>query len=207
MPGSRPSALLALAVGVLGVVVLALTLPHIGPSPADLLDPNFRSLVAGLGPLWDALNTAGQLPIWGALVVIAAAIVFFVQRRRELAVELLIASAASEGISSLVRLVVDRPRPQLAQATDLLIAAGFPSGHVARAVVFGAALLFVLPWLQRHRAVWVVLAVVLVALMAVARVFASAHYSTDVTGGALLGAAVVAAWSLLTRLRRSAAAG
>jgi undecaprenyl-diphosphatase len=205
MAGSRTAALTAIGLGALSVLVLAFTVPHGGPSAADLLDSNVRALVGTLAPLLAILNTLGQLPYWAALVLVEAAWAF--RRRRELAVELVIVSAAAEAISSVVRLVVDRPRPQLAQATDLLISAGFPSGHVARAVVFAATTLVVVPWLQHHRGSWLLAAVALVALMAVARVSASAHYSSDVLGGALLGAAIVGGWSLLTRLRRSEAAG
>ena len=205
MAGSRNVALAAVVVGVLGVLALALTLPHVGPSSADLLDPDFRAGTVALAPIFTALNTLGQLPPWAILVVVEAAIVF--RRRRELAVELVLVSAAAEGISSLVRLLVDRPRPELAQATDLLISAGFPSGHVARAVVFAATMLVVLPWLQRHRGAWLLGGIALVALTAFARVSAAAHYSSDVLGGVLLGGAVVAAWALVTRLRRSEAVG
>lgn len=205
MAGSRTAALMAIGIGVLSVLVLALTVPHGGPSAADLLDPDLRAATLVLAPISGVLNTLGQLPYWAGIVVLEAVIVL--RRSRALAVELVVASAAAEAISAAVRLVVDRPRPELAQATDLLISAGFPSGHVARAVVFAATTLVVIPWLQRHRGAWLVGAVLLVALMAVARVSASAHYSSDVLGGALLGAAVVAGWSLVTRLRRSEAAG
>ena len=205
MAGSKRTGLAALVLGVVGVVVLAITVPHGGPSAADLLDPDIRLATFALLPLSDALNTLGQLPIWAALVLAEAAML--VRTHRRLAGEMVLASAAAEGISALVRLVVDRPRPELAHATDLVIAAGFPSGHVARAVVFAATTLVVIPWLQRHRLAWLVGGIALVALMAEARVAASAHYSSDVLGGVLLGAAVVAGWSLLTRLRRSEAAG
>ena len=205
MAGSRNAALLAVGIGALSVLILALAVPHGGPSAADLLDPDLRAAVAVLASVSGALNTLGQLPFWGALVLVEAAWVF--RRRRELALEIVVASAAAEAVSALVRLVVDRPRPALAQATDLLISAGFPSGHVARAVVFAATTLLVVPLLQRHRGAWLVAAIVLVGLMAVARVSVSAHYSSDVLGGALLGAAIVGAWSIVTRLRRSAAVG
>src|SRR5512133_3589229 len=76
MAGSRTAAISALVLGVLGVLVLALTLPHTGPSAADLLDPDIRAGLAVLAPVLGALNTLGQLPFWGALVLIEAAIVF-----------------------------------------------------------------------------------------------------------------------------------
>lgn len=206
MAGSRSVALTALLAGVVAVLALALSVPHGGPSPVDLLDPDLRAATVLLAPIAGALNTLGQLPFWGALVLVEAAVVLR-RGRRELAVEVVAVSAAAEGISALARLLVDRPRPELAQATDLLIAAGFPSGHVARAVVFAATTLVVVPWLQRHRGAWILGALALVVLMAVARVSVSAHYSSDVAGGAVLGAAVVAGWSLLTRLRGFGAAG
>jgi undecaprenyl-diphosphatase len=206
MRGSRSVAVTALVVGLATLLVLALWVPHRGPSAADLLDPDLRAAALGFAPVLGALNTLGQLPFWGALVFLEAAGVF-IRGRRELALELLAVSVAAEAVSAAVRLVVDRPRPELAQATDLLIAAGFPSGHVGRAVVFAATTLIVVPWLQRHRGAWVVIGVGLVALMAVARVSVSAHYSSDVVGGVVLGAAVVAGWSLVTRLRGPEAAG
>ena len=205
MAGSRSAALAAVGFGVVAVIVLALTVPRGGPSAIDLLDPGLRAATLALAPVFAALNTLGQLPPWAALVLLEAAVVF--RRRRELAVELVVVSAAAEAVSAAVRLVIDRPRPELAQATDLLISAGFPSGHVARAVVFAATTLVVLPWLGRHRGAWLIGGIALVVLMAVARVSASAHYASDVLGGVLLGAAVVGAWSLVTRVRRSEAAG
>jgi membrane-associated phospholipid phosphatase len=200
--GSRPGAATAAMLGLCAALALALTV-HPGATAVDLLDPGIRAASAWLDPLAAALNLLGQLPFWAALVALQAVLV---RRRPWLAAELLAVSAAAEGLSAVVRLVVDRPRPELAHATDLVIAAGFPSGHVARAVVFAATTLVVVPWLQRHRGAWLVLGIALVALMADARLLASAHYASDTLGGALLGAAVVGAWSLLTRLRRPEAA-
>ena len=202
LAGSRRAAATAAIGGLGAVLVLALTI-HPGATAADLLDPGIRAASSWLDPVAAALNLLGQLPFWAALVALQAALV---RGRPWLALEVLAVSAAVEGLSAVVRLAVDRPRPELAHATDLLIAAGFPSGHVARAVVFAATTLVVVPWLQRHRGAWLVLGVALVALMAGARLLASAHYASDTLGGALLGAAVVGVWSLLSRLRRPGAA-
>jgi len=199
MAGSWRIAAAALATGLVAVLCLAVTVPHGGPSAADLLDPAIRSATLPIAFSSDALNTLGQLPIWAVLVLAQASMI--VRRRPTRALEVVLVSAAAEVISAVVRLVVDRPRPELAHATDLVIAAGFPSGHVARAVVFAATTFVVIPWLQRHRWTWLVGGFALVMLMAAARISASAHYSSDVLGGALLGAAVVAGWSLATRIR------
>jgi membrane-associated phospholipid phosphatase len=198
LAGSRQAAATAAIVALGAVVMLALSI-HPGATAADMLDARIRAASAWLDPVAAALNVLGQLPFWAALVAIQGVLA---RRRPWLAVELLAVSAAAEGLSAVVRLVVDRPRPELAHATDLVIAAGFPSGHVARAVVFAATTLVVVPWLQRHRGAWLVFGIALVALMADARLLASAHYASDTLGGALLGAAVVGVWSLVTRLRR-----
>ena len=200
MADSRRIALAALGIAVVAVIGLAFNVPHGGPCAADLLDPAIRGATQALSPLAAALNTLSQLPIWAVLVLAQA--VAIVRRRPELALEVVLVSAAAEAISAGVRLLVDRPRPELAQATDLVIAAGFPSGHVARTVVLVATAFVVLPWLRRHRRAWLAGGIALVALMAEARVSVSAHYASDVLGGALLGAGVVAGWSLLTRVRR-----
>ena len=202
LAGSWRAAGAAAVLGFGAVLVLALTV-HPGATAADLLDPGIRAATAWLDPVAAALNLLGQLPFWAALVLLQVALV---RRRGWLALEVLAVSAAAEAVSAVVRLVVDRPRPELAHATDMVIAAGFPSGHVARAVVFAATTLVVVPWLQRHRGAWLVLAIALVALMADARLLVSAHYASDTLGGVLLGAAVVGVWSKLTRLRRPEAA-
>ena len=201
MAGTKALGIAAAIVAFGAVLALALGLPK-GPSAIDVLDPRIRLATAGLDPVAGALNLLGQLPFWAALVALQAALV---RRRPWLAAEILVVSAAAEAISAAIRLAVDRPRPELAHATDLLIAAGFPSGHVARAVVFAATTLVVLPWLPRHRAAWLIGGLVLVALMADSRLLVSAHYASDTLGGALLGAGVVGAWSVVTRLRRPGA--
>jgi membrane-associated phospholipid phosphatase len=198
MAGTKSLGLAAAIVAFGAVIALALALPR-GPSAVDVLDPRFRLATAVMDPVAVALNLLGQLPFWAALVALQAVLV---RRRPWLAAEIVVVSSAAEAISAAVRLVVDRPRPELAHATDLLIAAGFPSGHVARAVVFGATILVVLPWLQRHRGAWLTGGLVLTALMADSRLLASAHYASDTLGGALLGAGVVGTWSFVTRLRR-----
>jgi undecaprenyl-diphosphatase len=196
MAGGRAAALAAVIVAGLAFLVLAIWVPA-GPSVADAFDPGFRaSLPAWAATALDALNLAGSLPVWIALVLLAAALVW---GRRRLAVEVIGVSVLTEALTTVVRVLVDRPRPPLGVNTELVVAAGFPSGHVARTVVFTAALLVVLPFARRHPGVVMALGAAVVGLMALARLAVAAHYATDTLGGVLLGAVVVAGWSFLRR--------
>lgn len=202
MAGGRAAGLAAAIVAGLAFVVLAAWVPA-GPSVADAFDPGFR---AGL-PNWalgalDALNLAGSLPVWLALVLFSTALVW---SRRRLVVEVLVAGVVTEAITTAVRVVVNRPRPPFGINTELLVAAGFPSGHVTRTVVFMATLLLV-PAIRRRPRTGVVAGVIVVGLMVLARVAAGAHYATDTLGGVLLGALIVAGWSFVRRREAAPAA-
>ncbi|HUQ44371.1 MAG TPA: phosphatase PAP2 family protein [Candidatus Limnocylindria bacterium] len=193
-PARRMVAWTGLIVAAAAFLVAALWVPD-GPSEADLLDPVLREAIPGwLGAGLDALNLLGGLPAWIALVVLAAALVW---SSRRLVAAVIGSSILIEALTTVVRIAVDRPRPPLGVNTELIVAAGFPSGHVARSVVFMAAVLVVLPWARRHRPTWLAISILVVGLMCLARIHAAAHYASDTLAGVLVAAALVAAWSLL----------
>ena len=203
-PARRVVAWTAVIVAAAAFAVAAGWVPD-GPSAADRLDPDARAAMPPwLGAGLDILNLVGGLPVWLALVVLAAALVW---SRRRLAAQVVIASVLVEAVTTVIRIVVDRPRPPLGANAELFVSAGFPSGHVARTVVLMAAVLVVLPWARRHRRSWLVISIVVVGLMCLARVHVAAHYASDTLAGVLLGAAAVGAWSLLGDPEREAQAG
>jgi undecaprenyl-diphosphatase len=189
----RPvTAIVALLVSVVVLALLAIAVPD-GASVADRLDPAFRQAVGDpVAVVFDGFNLAGTLPAWVALVFFLVALAW---RNRGLAVEIVTTAVVVEAAATIVRVIVDRPRPMPTAATELLVASGFPSGHVARTVVFMAAVLVVVPWARRHRRAWLLLGIAAVAIMALSRVAAGAHYASDTVGGVLLGCAVVAVWA------------
>lgn len=113
----------------------------------------------------------------------------------------LIAVVASFGVSTGVRMVVERDRPpgtSLTGWTD-----SFPSGHVAQVVLLAGLLPLAAQVLTRRR--WVAYPIGLVAgvaaaLAALLRVYHSLHWPTDVLGGIALGATMVllVRWALET---------
>jgi membrane protein DedA with SNARE-associated domain/membrane-associated phospholipid phosphatase len=116
-------------------------------------------------------------------------------RRRYLeAGALVLGLAASYAAVHIAKAAYDRPRPPGSLvAADL---SAFPSGHACYAVTLVACATVLVRggvgWAGRIAAVTV--AVILVAAVAVTRVYLRAHYLTDVLGGVALGVAI---WSLI----------
>ena len=136
-------------------------------------------------------------PVWllmqlGSVVAIyATAAVALAFRRYRLTVALLLAGTAAWWLAKGVKALFDRPRPAgLLEGVDLRHAPteglGFPSGHAAVAAALAAA---AWPWLGRTGRI---VAVTLVVVVGVARIYVGAHLPVDVIGGAALGVAVAA---------------
>ncbi|MCC8338538.1 phosphatase PAP2 family protein [Streptomyces sp. R1] len=105
-----------------------------------------------------------------------------------------------------LKAAVDRPRPVWPDPVDSAHYAAFPSGH-AMTATFVCGLLV---WLLHHygadrelRRAGLAVAVVCVAGVGVTRVWLGVHWATDVVGGWLLGALVVALAALVHRRWRS----
>ena len=83
----------------------------------------------------------------------------------------------------------------------------FPSGHVLRAVIVYGLLAFVIRRLavsQRIRALAAALAVAVIALVSIDRLYLDVHWESDVLGGLILGAiALVAGTVWLDRPRKA----
>jgi undecaprenyl-diphosphatase len=166
-----------------------------GPTPLDrtagklarqLRDP-------ALVDVAKVLTALGSLPVV-SLAVLATAILAAI-RRHWLDVAVLVAGLAlSYAAVHLAKAAYDRPRPA-GSLVDTSLSA-YPSGHAAYAVALVACATVLVRagtgWAVRVGAVTV--AIALVALVAVTRVYLGAHYLTDVLGGVALGVAV---WGLV----------
>ncbi|MCS0600936.1 phosphatase PAP2 family protein [Streptomyces sp. LP11] len=138
--------------------------------------------------------------VWDPLtmrLVAAAAVVWLVWRRAAwwTALWLAVTCALATLVQQVVKAAVDRPRPVWPDPVDSAHYAAFPSGHAMTATVVAGLLLWLLHRHGAGRAVWrtaVAVALVSVPGVGVTRVWLGVHWPSDVVGGWLFGALLVA---------------
>jgi membrane-associated phospholipid phosphatase len=189
-PNGGPSRALAatLVVIVLAIVLLLGIAVRGAPAPVDVA---LADTVASLMPpsATDVFNFLGTLPVFGVVGVVGAAVQW--SRGRQSIAAAFLVGLCAEFVTTLVKVVIDRPRPP--GGTDVegfITAASYPSGHSVRLVVMTGMLVVALAPRQGAGR-WLVIAgaVVLVALVGFARIASHEHWPTDVLGGWLLGTA------------------
>ncbi len=136
------------------------------------------------------------MQLGNALVIPAAAVVAAAVRRWRLACQLVVAGAGAYVLAKVVKGIVPRGRPDGLLADVVIRGAeahgrGFISGHAA---VLAALATVAWPWLGRRGRIIVT---VLVAVVALTRVYVGAHLPLDVVGGVGLGLAVAGAVRLV----------
>jgi undecaprenyl-diphosphatase len=134
-----------------------------------------------------AINTLGNLPVWAVVVGASAALIGAV--RGVTAAVLVAVSFASDLVAFVVKILVERDRPETAAVEQFIGADSFsyPSGHTVRAAAFVAMAAWLLtPPRWRLRAA-VVGGAIAGVVMGYARVSLGVHWPTDTLGGLLLG--------------------
>ncbi|MGL4495810.1 MAG: phosphatase PAP2 family protein [Beijerinckiaceae bacterium] len=117
--------------------------------------------------------------------------------RRRLAALLVGASVASTAVSSLLKVLFDRARPDIVPHDMATFTASFPSGHAMMSasilLTSGGLLAFAA---HRRREQWVIAlsALLLTLLVGLSRIYLGVHWPSDVLGGWLFGAM----WASLT---------
>jgi undecaprenyl-diphosphatase len=132
-----------------------------------------------------------------ATVVAVASLLFF--RKRRQAIVFAVTVGLAELSSDLLKLVYDRPRPDLVPHGVDVYSHSFPSGHStlsAATYLTLAAILSSLDRRRRYKTFVFTLAILLTIAVGVSRVYLGVHWPTDVVGGWTLGAA----WALLARV-------
>jgi undecaprenyl-diphosphatase len=144
---------------------------------------------------------------WTMRLVCAFAVVWLVWRRSDwwTALWLAITVAAGNLLQQGLKAAVDRPRPVWRDPVDSAHYAAYPSGHAMTATIVCGLLLWLLHRRRPGRAVWrTALTVALISVLGVGltRVWLGVHWPSDVLGGWLLGATVVASAALIHRRRQ-----
>lgn len=188
----RQVAALAFALALPVLIILAVAVRE-GPTVLDAVDPIFVALRVGpLDTLLDGVDLAGSLPVWA--FAIALLTVMLARTERRLGVEVFVVAVGAEAAATAIKALVGRARPAGAELADLVVAAGFPSGHVTRTAVLVGIVIALAPWTSRRPGLAIALAIVAVALMGLARVSSGAHFTSDVVGACLLAAGSLAGW-------------
>jgi undecaprenyl-diphosphatase len=112
------------------------------------------------------------------------------RRCRAVGTVLLVATFSRPALEFVVKMVVDRDRPDLERMVPGN-GPSFPSGHVMAAVALWGLLPLVVSLYTRRRAVWwvsVAVAGAIIAGIAGSRIYLGVHWFSDVTGGFVVGA-------------------
>jgi undecaprenyl-diphosphatase len=130
-------------------------------------------------------------PLWFYVVIPAAAFFFFRRGDRRVALYLIATSALGGVIDTVVKVVVDRPRPELDDPITHAFGKSFPSGHTMGSTVsYGVLLLAFMPFIARRwRPVAIAGYLAIVAAIALSRLGLGVHFLSDVIGGFVLGLA------------------
>ncbi|KUO19442.1 phosphatase PAP2 family protein [Streptomyces dysideae] len=134
---------------------------------------------------------------WTMRILCAAVVIWLWWRRsaRRPAVWLAVATTVGTLLQQGLKAAVNRPRPVWPDPVDSAHYAAFPSGHAMTATVVCGLLLRLLHHYGVGRALWrtaVLVAAVSVIGVGMTRVWLGVHWLSDVVGGWLLGATLVA---------------
>jgi membrane-associated phospholipid phosphatase len=187
----RPVLTLSAIVVVVGLVALALTTVPVVRDAVVEIDAAWHRAVTdreapGLVALAQAMAVLGGVYVTAPLRVLVS-LVFAARRQWWRLTAWLLAIAASELVTTALKLVYDRQRPLL--PLEATRSAAFPSGHAATAAVTATALVLLCTRPGPSRRQWSLVATVLVLLMGVSRVYLRVHWLSDVLMGTLVGLA------------------
>lgn len=156
---------------------------------ANRLNGMVRGDDAAIGVL-QGISWLGRPPVLWAVTALAVAYTWRHGAHR-LTLFLLATTAGGAIMSTAVKVLVDRPRPEVDHPIATAFGKSFPSGHaLSSTVVYGAVLLTFLPLLSGHlRRAAVVGTVALVLAIGASRLLLGVHFLSDVAGGFVLGLA------------------
>jgi undecaprenyl-diphosphatase len=178
-----------------------------------LLFRHTNDLSIPIGPAWVQemardVTSLGSFAVLGLMVLLVLGYIAMIGKPG--AAGFILASVlGGQGLSTVLKVLFQRPRPDLVAHATRVFTASFPSGHAMLSAVtyltLGAVLTRVVP---SHRAkVYVISAAVfLTLLVGVSRVYLGVHWPTDVLAGWCVGSAwAVLCWAVALKLQRAGA--
>ena len=143
-----------------------------------------------LEPISTVVSFLGSPPLLYLLAGLAA-LYFYRRGSTRVAVFLVATNLLGGALNTLLKVIVDRPRPDPATRIGEAMGYSFPSGHtVATTVGYGSLLLAFMPLVPRRWRPFLIAAYFgAVALVAASRMGLVVHYFSDVLAGAIVGLA------------------
>lgn len=147
-----------------------------------------------IGPRWIQYAAVDITALGSGWVIglIVFAIVGFLalQGMRRTALFVLIATSSGSTLNTVLKLIFQRPRPEVVPHLSDVLSLSFPSGHALTSAVVYLTLGALLTRIAKRRATKVyclAMAMFLTVLIGSTRVYLGVHYPTDVLAGWLLG--------------------
>jgi membrane-associated phospholipid phosphatase len=157
------------------------------------------------------LRTATSIGGTGGLAAIVAVVVavLLVRKERASAIFVVVTAAGAGLLNTGLKMIFARARPDLASAIAVARWYSFPSGHAMSSfATFGALAYIALrqPWPWASRSAGLAVALTLVVLVGLSRVYLGVHWASDIAGGWSAGtvwlASAVVAFEMLLHLRQ-----
>jgi undecaprenyl-diphosphatase len=153
-----------------------------------------------IGPpqLHEAVRDITALGSFSVLVFICLSVIIylFIARRPAAALFVLASVAGGQALSTLLKLGIDRPRPELVPHLMDVFTLSFPSGHAMLSAVTYLTLGALLAQVSTGRTMKIyvlAMAVLVTVLVGVSRIYLGVHWPSDVLAGWCAGAA----WAML----------
>ncbi|HYF55575.1 MAG TPA: phosphatase PAP2 family protein [Salinarimonas sp.] len=171
-------------------------------NPADLSDP--------IGPEWfeEVARDVTALGGFTILTLLTLAVAAFLAMTRLTHAAVLVLAAVGGGtvISTVLKHLFDRARPDLVPHATEVFTASFPSGHAMMSAVTYLTLAALVSRVERGRRIRVfalVLGIGLTLLVGASRVYLGVHWPSDVLAGWCVGASwALLCWLAARRLQR-----
>ncbi|HSK41590.1 MAG TPA: phosphatase PAP2 family protein [Arenibaculum sp.] len=171
-------------------------------NPEDLSDPIGPGWMEEFGRDLTALGGVGLL----TMMTLAVAGYLWLARKRHAMVLVLVSVGGGLLLSTLLKQVFDRTRPDLVPHGSIVYTASFPSGHSMMAAVTYLTLGALLARVEERRRVkiyLITLAITVTVLVGVSRVYLGVHWPSDVLAGWTAGATWAAlCWLAAVLLQR-----
>lgn len=135
------------------------------------------------------ITAVGDTLVVLVIAGVASSLLWLLQRRGY-AILLPVAVVGAGLIAGMLKMIFDRPRPELFDYAHNVGLSSFPSGHATKSLVLFVALAYVIHRLSPRR--WIsVLAVavagVLILLIGLSRLYLGVHYPSDILAGYVVG--------------------